>query len=319
MTADSAVSPASARPLARAVDPRLRVGRPSPAAARAPVVRPPRPRGGRYQRVQGDLMAAGVTYFAFLGLFPVLLLVASVVGLFLAGDALLQQELFDAIRETFPGELGEQLVDQLDRGDRRGRRHRADRRWCFLYAGLRTMDKLRIGMERIWKGRSTGPTSCGQPAGPARARGPRRRPAAQPGADRRGHAGDDVGAGPARPGGRAGLRLCSPGSSASPSRCSSTPWSSCGCSGWCRRRRTRCALLPGALFGAAGLEVLKLIGGYYLSLISDSVTASAFGGAVGLLVWINLVSGSPSSRRRGRRPSAGSRRRRLPGRRAGPV
>ena len=49
-------------------------------------------------------------------------------------------------------------------------------------------------------------------------------------------------------------------------------------------------LLPGALFGAAGFEVLKMIGGYYLSLISDSVTASAFGGAVGLLVWINLVA-----------------------------
>src|SRR4029453_7682054 len=49
-------------------------------------------------------------------------------------------------------------------------------------------------------------------------------------------------------------------------------------------------LLPGALFGAAGFEVLKLLGGYYLTLINDSVTASAFGGAVGLLVWINLVA-----------------------------
>jgi membrane protein len=49
-------------------------------------------------------------------------------------------------------------------------------------------------------------------------------------------------------------------------------------------------LVPGALFGAAGFEVLKVIGGYYLSLISHSVTASAFGGAVGLLVWINLVA-----------------------------
>jgi membrane protein len=49
-------------------------------------------------------------------------------------------------------------------------------------------------------------------------------------------------------------------------------------------------LLPGALFGAAGFELLKLIGGFYLSLISDSVTASAFGGAVGLLVWINVVA-----------------------------
>ena len=35
--------------------------------------------GGRYERVHSDLLAAGVTYFAFLGLFPVLLLVASVV------------------------------------------------------------------------------------------------------------------------------------------------------------------------------------------------------------------------------------------------
>jgi membrane protein len=49
-------------------------------------------------------------------------------------------------------------------------------------------------------------------------------------------------------------------------------------------------LLPGAVFGAAGFEVLKLIGGYYLTLISGSVSATAFGGAVGLLVWINLVA-----------------------------
>ena len=49
-------------------------------------------------------------------------------------------------------------------------------------------------------------------------------------------------------------------------------------------------LVPGALFGSAGFEVLKLIGGYYLSLINDSVTATAFGGAVGLLVWINVVA-----------------------------
>ena len=78
--------------------------------------------GGRYQRMQGDLMAAGVTYFAFLGLFPVLLLVASVVGLVLAGDALLQQELFDAILETFPGSLGRAARRPADRRDRRGRR-----------------------------------------------------------------------------------------------------------------------------------------------------------------------------------------------------
>jgi membrane protein len=48
-------------------------------------------------------------------------------------------------------------------------------------------------------------------------------------------------------------------------------------------------LLPGALFGAAGFELMKLAGSLYLSLISGSVTSSAFGGAVGILVWLNLV------------------------------
>ena len=83
--------------------------------------------GGRYQRTQGDLMAAGVTYFVFLGLFPVLLLVASVIGLVLAGDALLQAELFAAIRDAVPGRAGEELVAPAAGGDRRGRLRRTRR------------------------------------------------------------------------------------------------------------------------------------------------------------------------------------------------
>src|SRR4029453_6506471 len=108
--------------------------------------------GGRYERTQGDLMAAGVTYFAFLGLFPVLLLVASIFGLFLAGDALLQQQLFDSIREAFPGSLGEQLVHEVSSAVDSAGVTGLIGLGGFLYAGLRTVDKLRIGMELIWKG-----------------------------------------------------------------------------------------------------------------------------------------------------------------------
>jgi membrane protein len=247
--------------------------------------------GGRYERTQGDLMAAGVTYFAFLGLFPVLLLVASVFGLVLAGDALLQQELFSAIRDAFPGALGQQLVEQLsgaiDSAEVSGLIGLAG----FLYAGLRTMDKLRIGMELIWKGHvdesdvlrdnlqdllallalgAVGVASLGLTGGVTRV--------TTWFLELIGLA-DESGYGVLTGLLSLGLAFLADTlvflwllhvvpSTSHPLR----------------------RLLPGALFGAVGVEVLKLIGGVYLSVISNSVTAAVFGGGVGLLVWINLVA-----------------------------
>jgi membrane protein len=247
--------------------------------------------GGRYRRTQGDLMAAGVTYYAFLGLFPVLLLVASIAGLVLAGDALLQQQLYDAIREAFPGELGRQLVDQLDNAISSAGITGLIGVAGFLYAGLRTIDQLRIGMERIWKGHVDAPDVL------------------------RDNLQDLVALVVLGGVGLASLLLTGGVTQA-------TSWvlDLLGVADetgfevltwlvgvgvgllvdtavflWLLRVVPSLSLplrllLPGALFGAAGLAVLKLIGGYYLNLISTSVTASAFGGAVGLLVWINVVS-----------------------------
>ncbi len=236
-------------------------------------------------------MAAGVTYFAFLALFPVLLLAASVIGLVLAGNELLQQELFVAIRDTCPGTIGRTLVRQLRDAIDGARFIGLIALAGFLYAGLRTMDKLRIGMERIWKGHVDEPDVL------------------------RDNVQDLVALVVLGAVGLASLGLTGGVTQA-------TTWvlDLLGVSGepgfevltwvigialavaadtvvflWLLRVVPSVShplrlLLPGALFGAAGLEVLKLIGGYYLSLINDSVTASAFGGAVGLLVWINLVA-----------------------------
>jgi membrane protein len=246
---------------------------------------------GRYRGTQGDLMAAGVTYFAFLGLFPVLLLVASVIGLVLSGNAILQQELFDAVREAFPGALGARLVDQLSTAIDSAQVAGLIGVAGFVYAGLRTMDKLRVGMERIWKGYVDEPDVL------------------------RDNLQDLVALlllG--------GIGVISLGLTGGITRV--TTWflelvgladeTGFGVFTWLLSLGLAVVvdtavflwllrivpavshplrrLLPGALFGAAGFEVLKLIGGFYLSLISDSVTASVFGGGVGLLVWINLVA-----------------------------
>jgi membrane protein len=246
--------------------------------------------GGRYRRLQGDLMAAGVTYFAFLGLFPVLLLVASIIGLVLAGNALLQQELYAAIREAFPGSTGREIVREL-----RGAVGSAGVVGIvgvvgFLYAGLRTMDKLRIGMERIWKGRADEPEFV------------------------KDNVQDVLALVILGAVGLVSLGLTGVTTSA-------TDWllgllNLDGVPGlflltsvitiglalitdivvfmWLLKvvpstGHSLRLLLPGALFGAAGFEVMKLIGTLYLALIGGSVTASAFGGAVGILVWINIV------------------------------
>ena len=246
--------------------------------------------GGRYRRNHGDLLAAGVTYFTFLGLFPVLLLAASVIGLVLAGDALLQRELYDAILEAFPGATGRGIVDEL-----RGAVGSAGVVGLiglvgFVYAGLRAMDKLRVGMEQIWKGRVDEPefwrdnlqdllalVLLGAVALLSLALTGVATLATTWTLERLGL--DDV----------AGLSLLTTVLGLLLALLTdvvvflwllkvvpSTP----------HRPRD---LLAGALFGAVGFEVMKLLGSFYLSLIGDSVTASALGGAVGILVWINIV------------------------------
>jgi membrane protein len=161
----------------------------------------------------------------------------------------------------------------------------------FLYAGLRTMDKLRIGMERIWKGHVDEPDVLRDNLQDLVA-------LVVLGAVGLASLGVTVGVTQAtswvldlldvsdEPGYGVLTRLLGIGLAVVADTVVFL---------WLLRVVPSVShplrlLLPGALFGAAGFELLKLIGGFYLSLISDSVTASAFGGAVGLLVWINLVA-----------------------------
>jgi membrane protein len=247
--------------------------------------------GGRYNRMDGDLMAAGVTYFAFLSIFPVVLLAASIAGLVLAGDTLLRSQLIRAIREAVPGETGNFLVRQVTDAISSSGVTGVIGGLLFVYAGLRTMDKLRIGVRRTWTGRPVeadflkdnvrdvlsfvalavvGLLSIALTGGATTATAWVLRTLGL----------EHV------PGiflltTVVGIALALVGDTA--------------IFLWLLKVVTHTrvevrSILPGALFGAVGFEVLKVLGGLYLTVIAGSVTASTLGGAVGILVWINLVS-----------------------------
>ena len=247
--------------------------------------------GGRYNRMDGDLMAAGITYFAFLSLFPMVLLAASIAGLVLAGNRPLQEEINDAIREAVPGETGEFLVRQIDAAIATAGVTGIVGALFFFYAGLRTMDKLRIGVRRVWTGRSVEAAflkdnlrdavafvalavvlllSLALTVGATTA--------TEWVLDRLGLS--DV----------PGIVLLTTVLGITLALLADTVVFLWLLKVVAHTRVGLRALVPGALFGAVGFEMLKVLGSLYLALISGSITASTFGGAVGILVWINLVS-----------------------------
>ena len=63
----------------------------------------------KYKDANGDHVAAAITYFSFLAIFPLVLLGASIAGFVLANNADLQQRLEDVISENVPGSLGDTL------------------------------------------------------------------------------------------------------------------------------------------------------------------------------------------------------------------
>jgi membrane protein len=247
--------------------------------------------GGHYNRAQGDVLAAGVTYYVFLALFPVLLLVAAVAGFVLRGDPLLQDQLVRGIRDAVPGDTGHQLAEQVEGAVDSAGAFGLVGLAGFLLVGLGAMDKLRVGMDVVWRGRPDPPDLVG---------------------DRLRDLVALLGLGLA---GALSIALTTGATAASSSALDllgldEQPgaflltgalaiglalggdvlvflWLLKGVPGNPFGFRQ---LLPGAVFGAVGFEVLKLAGTWYLSRIGQNVTAQTLGSFVGLVVWINVVA-----------------------------
>ena len=103
----------------------------------------------RYREDLGDRLAAAVTYYGFLSLFPILLLGMSVLGYALAGDADRQLEVFSSITSSLPG-VGDAIIENL-------RTVMENRRGAGIiglvglaFSGLGWIDALRESVRAVW-------------------------------------------------------------------------------------------------------------------------------------------------------------------------
>ena len=248
--------------------------------------------GSRYKGTNGDYLAAGITYFSFLSLFPLLLLAMSVAGFVLNARPDLLERLIASIKEAIPGDFGSTLVQAVTAAvDNRGTVGVVGL-VGLAYAGMGWIGNLRKATMLIWcTDRDKQPNVVVGKAGDLLAL---------------------VGLGFA-----AVLSLA-----VTAAATAATGWllrvtgldgvagmgtlsrvlglvvAAAGDTlvfGWLLARLPRVgvpyrSVLKGAVFAAVGFSILKVVGTYYVQRVSHSPTAGLFGSVIGILVWLNLVS-----------------------------
>jgi membrane protein len=245
----------------------------------------------RYKSTRGDHMAAAITYFSFLAIFPLLLLGISVTGFVLANNPALVGDLKGLIAENVPGGLGTQLSDSVDSLIQHRNSIGIVALLGVAYSGLGWIGNLRTGLQVVW--------SC------------------EPQEENfvKAKLGDLVVLLGLGLGIVLSLALTSGGTAAAHWLVTSVGLGDVpGMTVLLRivgialalaadvlifaflfvrlpRRKVRYrTVLRGALFAAVGYEILKVVGTYYIARVGSSPTYGALAGVVGLLVWIDLVS-----------------------------
>lgn len=101
----------------------------------------------RYLADSSDRHAASITYYAYLMVFPLLLLVVSVVGFLVRGDAALQAQLLSNIQLYIPGDLADSILRIVtERAGTTGVLGLLG----LAFAGLGWVDTLRECLRLVW-------------------------------------------------------------------------------------------------------------------------------------------------------------------------
>ena len=247
--------------------------------------------GVRYDRRNGDTYAAGLTFQTFTAIVPLLLLAVAVLGFVLRRKADWAQELFETVAAQMPGGGGEVLIEALRAVQTQSATIGVLSLLLVLWLGTSWIGNLRVAVQRMW----------GQ----------------VPGA---GNWFKEKAIDLLVLGGLGIAALISLGLSTSAGDITEHIISAMGLShvpgagiflklvavgaalladiailqyilvSLARQRVPRRAVLRGAIVGAIGFEILKLLGTVFIGrLISASPAAGVFGAVIVLLIWINLI------------------------------
>ena len=244
----------------------------------------------RYKGEHGDHLAAAITYFSFLALFPLILLAVSVLGFVLASHAGLEHRLYDSIYRNAPGAFGDTLRNVVQSAISSRAGVGVVGLVGVLLAGLGWIANLRTAIDTVWglppakrnfvtakladlivlvglgvgSVLSVGLTAGGTALGGAVLRWV--------------HLNGHAGAGTAT--GLLGILLGIAGSMLV------FGWLLVGLPDVRVSRRTA---VRATVIASIGFEILKIVGTVYIARVIKSPTGAAIGSVVGILVWIDLV------------------------------
>ncbi|MGI8667806.1 MAG: YhjD/YihY/BrkB family envelope integrity protein [Jatrophihabitans sp.] len=244
-----------------------------------------------YTAQLGNQLAAAVTYFSFLALFPLVLLGVSVTAFVLAADPHLQNELLAHVSEQVPGSFGDTLQTAINTAIKQRAAVGIVGLVGVALTGLGWIDNLRNGIDTLWgfplrkrkflaKKLSDALVLFGLGLGVVISLGITAGGTAAShqllhwiGADRLTGAGT-VAAILALLLGITGSILIF---------------------GWVMIKLpdadvSRRTAFRASLLAAVGFEILKVVGTIYIARVTKSPAAAVIGPALGILVWINLVS-----------------------------
>ena len=104
----------------------------------------------RYERVQGDIYAAGISYFTLFAMFPLLMVGFAVVGFVLASRPQQLAQIDTRVKAAVPGDFGQQIVGLMEAAINSRASVGVIGLASALYIGLLWMQRLRAALSQMW-------------------------------------------------------------------------------------------------------------------------------------------------------------------------